>query len=211
MNRSPWSAVINGTLYQVGWFACVLGAAWGWGTAGASLALLLIAVHLLLVEKPAQEWPLLAVAGAIGLAADTLHGTLGVVRFAGHEPGTLAPLWIVALWIHFGTVLHFCMRWLSRRYILASILGLIGGPLSFLGGERLGAAAFGEPRLASMALLGLTWSVALPLLVAIADRLTQESGYRSLGRSVAALGFGRQVPVRVPVRTSRETSRGERL
>jgi hypothetical protein len=88
--------------------------------------------------------------------------------------GTLAPLWIVALWVQFGTVLHFCMRWLSKRYLLASVLGLVGGPMSFLAGERLGAATFGEPRALSLAILALSWSIVLPALVAIADRLANE-------------------------------------
>jgi hypothetical protein len=92
--------------------------------------------------------------------------------------GTLAPLWIVALWVQFGTVLHFCMRWLSKRYLLASVLGLVGGPMSFLAGERLGAATFGQPRALSLAILALSWSIVLPALVAIADRLDEAGRYR---------------------------------
>lgn len=171
MTRSATlSSISNAVIYQVGWFACVLGAAWGHGSTGAGLALVLVAVHLALAEHPGRELPLLLAAGTVGIVADTLHARFGVLNFNGHEAGQLAPLWIVALWIQFGTVLHFCMKWLSRRYLLAAVLGLVGGPMSFLAGERLGAATFGEPRLACLAILALTWSIALPLLVAIADR-----------------------------------------
>jgi hypothetical protein len=172
------SSLTNAVLHQTGWFACVLGGAWGWGTAGAALALGLTALHLALAERPGLELPVLAAAAAIGVTVDSLHAGFGVLAFNGHEAGTLAPLWIVALWVQFATVLHFCMRWLSKRYLLASVLGLIGGPMSFLAGERLGAATFGEPRTLSLAVLGISWSIVLPALVALADRLGEAGRYR---------------------------------
>ncbi len=178
--------LLNLGLYQIGWFACVVGAAWGMGSAGASVALLLVLVHLALVEEPAREWPLLVAALGMGLVADTLHARFGILEFVGHEAGELAPLWILALWLQFGTVLHFCMRWLSGRYRLAALLGLVGGPLTFLGGERLGAVAFGEPAALSLAILGLSWAVLLPTLVAIADRLGGRGRYRPFATSAPA-------------------------
>lgn len=174
---STKSSILNAVLYQLGWFACVVGAAQGWGTTGAGIALLLVMVHVGLAERPDREWPLLLAAAGIGLVVETLHAGLGILDLSGHRAGSLAPLWILALWLQFGTVLHFCLSWLSGRYALASILGLVGGPLAFLGGERLGAATFGEPRLLSLAVLGLSWAVALPLLVALADRLGGSGRY----------------------------------
>ncbi len=172
------STVLNAVLYHIGWFACVLGAASGVGTLGALVALILVGAHLVLAERPDQEWQLVLTVAAIGVFVDSLHAALGILDFRGHQAGSLAPLWLVALWLQFGTVLHFCMRWLSQRYLVASMLGLVGGPLAFLGGERLGAASFGEPRLLSLALLGLSWSLLLPLLVLIADRLGGVGRYR---------------------------------
>lgn len=174
------SSIANLVLYQIGWFACVLGAANGWGAGGAIVAVVLAAVHLALSGRPDREWPLLLAAMAAGLVVDTIHAGVGVLDFRGHAAGAPAPLWILGLWLQFGTVLHFSMRWLSKRYLLASILGLIGGPMSFLAGERLGAAAFGEPRALSLAVLGISWSIALPALVAFADRLTD--GLKEPGR-----------------------------
>ncbi len=180
------SSLTNAVLHQVGWFACVLGAAWGWGSAGAALALALTALHLSLARWPGREILLVAAAALVGLTVDSLHAGFGVLAFNGHEAGTLAPLWIVALWAQFATALHFCMRWLSQRYLLASVLGLIGGPMSFLAGERLGAATFGEPRTLSLAVLGLSWSIALPALVALADRLGEGGRYWIFMRAVRA-------------------------
>jgi len=185
------TSITNGVIYQLGWFACVLGAARGWGVEGASVALALTLLHLLLAESPEREIPLLVTAGMIGITVDSLHAGFGVLRFNGHEAGTLAPLWIIALWIQFGTVLHFCMNWLSRKYALASFLGLIGGPLSFLAGERMGAATFGDPRLLSLAILAASWSIALPTLVYVADRLGGPGSYRPFPDATSAASAAR--------------------
>lgn len=172
------SSLTNAVLYQLGWFACVLGAARGWGSAGAATALALTVVHLALTESPWREARLLAAAGLAGLTVESLQAGFGILELSGHQAGTLAPLWIVALWVQFGTVLHFCLRWLSKRYLLASVLGLIGGPLSFLAGERLGAAVFGAPRFFSLVVLGFSWAIVLPVLVALADRTDVAGRYR---------------------------------
>ena len=175
---STASSIANAVAQQVGWFACVLGGAAGWGGAGASVALLLCVAHVLMSETPDREWRLLLAAGALGIVVDSLHAGFGILDFKGHEAGSLAPLWIVALWLQFGTALRFSFRWLSRRYGLASMLGLIGGPLAFLGGERLGAATFGEPRLLSLSVVAVSWALALPALVALADHLGGAGRYR---------------------------------
>ncbi len=178
MSAESLSSIANAVLYQVGWFTVVLGAASGRGSAGAAAALILIALHLALAERSGSEVRLLVAAAAIGLTVDSLHAAFGVLEFKGHMAGTPAPLWIVVLWMQFASALHFCLRWLSGRYLLASLLGLIGGPLSFLAGERLGAATFGEPRRLSVVVLALSWGIMMPALVALADRFAGPCRYR---------------------------------
>lgn len=177
------SSLVNFVIYQLGWFACVLGAAAGWGNLGATCALALVLLHLVLATKPNQEWPLLLAALSLGLIVDSLHAEFGILDFNG-QVGALPPLWVLALWVQFGTALHFSLRWLSGRYLLAGLMGAVGGPMAFLGGERLGAAVFGEPRALSLAVLGFSWGIALPLLVYVADRLGGVGNYRLPRRRV---------------------------
>ena len=172
------ATLINLALYQVGWFACVLGAAGDRPWAGAGLALVLVAVHLALVRDRRREAKLLAAAGVLGLAVDSLQLNLGVFTYPSGTPlAGLAPPWILVLWLQFATLLHFGLRWLSGRYALAAVLGFVGGPLSFFGGERLGAIQFSSP-LAYLA-LAVVWALAMPALVWLGDRFEPRSeGYR---------------------------------
>jgi len=66
--------------------------------------------------------------------------------------------------------LNVTLRWLKRRPLLAAGLGAVFGPLSFLGGVRLGAARFvDEP--AALAALAAMWALLMPLVMAVSDRL----------------------------------------
>lgn len=83
---SRWQLAVNLALYQVGWFACVLGAAAGRAWAGAGFALLLVAVHLALVRDRTSAAKLLLSAGALGLAIDSLQLGAGVFSYPGGTP-----------------------------------------------------------------------------------------------------------------------------
>ena len=89
-------------------------------------------MHLALVRDREREAKLLLAAASLGLLLDSLQLNLGLFRYPSGTPVTgLAPPWIVALWLQFATLLHFGLRWLAGRYLLAAALGFVGGPLSF--------------------------------------------------------------------------------
>jgi uncharacterized membrane protein (UPF0136 family) len=62
------------------------------------------------------------------------------------------------------------MSWLKGKPLLASVLGAIFGPLSYMAGERLGAMEFVNYQSAIIA-LALIWALVMPLLVTVAIRL----------------------------------------
>jgi hypothetical protein len=80
----------------------------------------------------------------------------------------LCPVWLVALWAMFGTTLRGSLSALAGRYGLAAVLGAVAGPLSYLGGAKLGAVTLHPNRAVSIAALAVGWSVVMPLLVWLA-------------------------------------------
>jgi hypothetical protein len=167
---------VNLLLYQGGWFACVLGAAWHDPWLGMSIALCLVGVHFWLVTDRVTQLKLALAALAVGLTIDTAQLWAGVFTFSqGTIVPWLPPPWISVLWVQFATTLRYSMRWLSGRYASSAIFGLLGAPLAFFAGERLGAIEFLAPRLMHFAILGVLWSVAVPFLVFLSDRLSAES------------------------------------
>lgn len=160
------SNLLNITFYQLGWFACVLGAAWGYPIVGAFLGLLLIGVHLLLASSRKSEILLMLGACALGVTIDSLQQSFGIFTFKSDSSWPLwLPLWVFVIWAQFATLFHYALRWMAGRYLLAAALGALGGPLAYWTGIRLGAASFGSLPTLSFICLAIVWSAVTPTLL----------------------------------------------
>jgi len=169
MNRPDgWKILVNAATLNIGWFACVLGDAWGRPLVGPVVVAALIALHLTLVPRRDREVLLLAGAGVVGYSLDSLLVLAGAIGF---DPGSgpLAPskLWMVALWMNFATGLNLALYWLAGRPVLAAALGAVGGPMAYFGGVQLGALALPGGTVYGLALVAAAWIVAMPALLAL--------------------------------------------
>lgn len=127
--------------------------------------------HIALVRRPREEIGLILFSAGIGAFADSVQTALGLVSFrSGSLAPWLCPPWIVALWMQFATLLRFSLSWRAGRYLVALLLGLVGDPLAFSAGVRLGAADLHPNRALSLLSLGIVWAAAFPLLVRLAAR-----------------------------------------
>lgn len=172
--------IINVSLYQAGWFSCVLGAAWDYPISGAIIAVTLTGLHVFLASHPKAELKVMFFACVLGVVVDSIQQAAGVFTFrqAAHWPLWL-PLWVFVIWAQFATLFHYALRWLAGRYVLAAIFGFLGGPLAYWSGAKLGAAHFGENLLFSFLSLAITWTVVTPFLVWLSHRAGEgESHYR---------------------------------
>lgn len=162
---------LNIVLFQIGWFACVLGAAHGYAWAGALAALAIVAWHVARAGNPRREAALVAFAAALGVVFESLLVQSGWIRFGtGVWVEGAATYWMVALWALFATTLNVSLRALRARAWLAALLGAIGGPLAYYAGARLGALEFVATG-AGLAAIGAGWAVLTPLLFRAALRL----------------------------------------
>jgi hypothetical protein len=173
---------------NVGWFACVLGAAHGVHWLGPVVVAGLLALHLALNRPWQAELLLAAAGGAFGFAFDSLL-IAGSVYEAERWvlPAPLTAVWLVALWVDFVLVLNVALRWLQGRWVLAAALGFLGGPAAYYSGQRLGAVHLAQPLWRSLLVLGMAWAVAIPLLLWVA---------RSLRRRIENLDLRRSDPDR---------------
>ena len=128
--------VLNIILFQIGWWACVLGAAnqlpWlgpvvmlvpvGWWLATGGHAGRLVAIAL------------------IGFAVDCLLAAAGFVVFP-NQPLLLGlcPLWMLALWFGFATLLDRSLAWMRGSIVLPLLFGVLGAPLAYIGAVALQA------------------------------------------------------------------------
>ena len=163
--------LVNFAAFQVGWFSSVLGAAAQMPWLGPVVLLVAVALHLRQARRPDLEIGLILACGIIGLCFDSVLVALGWVAYpSGQLNASLAPYWIVTMWMLFATTLNISMRWLRGRLPLAAALGAVAGPLSYLAGQRLGGMEFIESGNA-LVFLAVGWAAVMPLIVTLAERL----------------------------------------
>ncbi len=162
--------IINFVLFQIGWFACVLGAARQMPWLGVIVVLVIVAWHLLQAKQPKSELILLLIALFIGGIFDQMLLHLNLVSYQAHGwQDSLVPAWILALWAVFVTVLNVSLRWMRERWLIAVLFGAIGGPLAYMGAEKLGAVTLNAVP-ASYVALGVGWAILTPLLLKISEK-----------------------------------------
>ena len=162
--------VVNFFLFQIGWFACVLGGAHGQPWAGTAVAVAIVAWHLARAAYPSTEIKLVLLAALIGGVWDSALVALGWIAYpSGTLIANTAPHWIVAMWMLFATTLNVSLRWLKQHAFPAILLGAVVGPFAHYAGEMLGALKFIEWQTA-IAAQAIGWGMLLPLLVMLSNR-----------------------------------------
>ena len=165
------SIIINFALFQLGWFACVLGGAYDLTLIGSLIALSVIAYHLYRAEQPGQELRLLMLAVFIGIVFESIISTLDLAHYnSGQILENIAPLWMILMWPLFATTLNLSMRWLKNiTLLLTSLVGLVFAPLAYYAGNNLGAVEYDVPLL-SLSIIAMSWALLLPLLVLVSNK-----------------------------------------
>ena len=155
----------NAVLFQCGWFACVLGGNSRW----LLVAVAAIAVHLLWLSSWSREGQVILAVTLLGTVIDTALRTFGVFHFS--MPGPLIPIWLIVLWALLATTLRHCLAWSARPWWRASLLGAVGGPLSYYAGSQLAGVSFGYGTMPTVIGLGLLWALLFPVLHWVARQL----------------------------------------
>lgn len=162
----------NFVQFQLGWFALVLGSAWGEPAVGMAVAAILVLLHLGWFAP--DEWLLFAVIGAFGWIWETVLYHSGLLVYSSYPEGMfLAPPWMALLWLNFATSLNHSLGWLKGEWSWAVVFGASGGPLAFWGGAKLGAITFVD-ELQALVVLAVAWALLMPAAMWLAGRLTRD-------------------------------------
>ena len=152
--------LLNAALFQLTWFGCVLGGAVNepvWGL----LALGVLAAMALSRGKPGPDLRMVILLGATGFALDSLWIATGLLTYGDH---TVAPVWVVALWLGVALTVNHSLAWLRNRPGLAAVLAAVAAPFTYLAGERLGAVQV--PAVFGLAVVSAAWAALFALLFA---------------------------------------------
>ena len=159
-----------GILLHVNWLAVVYAAGQNCPLLAALFSV--ISAGLCLRVHPSASIRLGLVATLIGMAGDIAVVAVGGLDFSAASPVLPVPMWMAGLWLVFGTSLPAFQPFLSKRFWLTPILGIVGGVGAYTSAGTFGAVELGQAgRLTMMVSVGLLWAAAFPLLVHLAKKL----------------------------------------
>ncbi len=162
--------LLNFILFQVSWFACVMGAANSQPWLGVIVTIMVLVWHLYQTNQAHRELKVLVSTMMIGALLDQSLLSLDLIDYQNHGWSiSIVPGWILALWLAFATTLNMSLAWMHKRYWISFIFGMIGGPLAYLAAEKLGAVIVAG-QLAYIA-LAVGWAILTPLLLLIARHI----------------------------------------
>jgi len=154
----------NAIWFQATWFCCVIGRE-PW----VPVALCSLALHFALVADRRGEFCRLLPIALIGIAVDVALTLTGVFVF---EATFIVPLWLIVLWWVFAAALYRSFAKIGQSLWLAAVLGGIAVPFNYRVGAGLGAVSLPYGDMISLAVLVAVWSLLLPLLYRLSQRLS---------------------------------------
>lgn len=163
----------NFAAFQAAWFVAVWGAAHAHETLGVAAITVVLAIHLWITRDRSGEPLLLLATLPIGFVVNATLNTTGAVTGEGSALAAwLPPPWLLAMWPLFGSLFNESMSWMRGRYAIGVAFGVVGAPLSYLGGVRMGAVHVSDHALHWVALTAVTWGTAMWLVLALQARWT---------------------------------------
>jgi hypothetical protein len=170
MGIQKFSVPINFIVFQVCWFACVMGAANNLDWLGPLLVIITVPLQIRLLTQDYRGEILFG--GFSGFLLETLMIAGSIYTPVTIAWGPICPPWMAALWINFAMLVSISLTWLKGKYKAAAILGGLAGPVAYWGGEKLGALTLAPDLLTGYLPLAVAWTLALPLLISLHSRLT---------------------------------------
>lgn len=170
--------LVNFAGFELAWLSSVMGGAREMPWLGPVAVLVVMIIHLSAARKPFDEVLLILCCAVIGACFDSVLVASGWVTYkAGLFNDYLAPYWIITMWMLFATTLNVSMRWLRGKPRVAALFGLVGGPVTYLAGEKLGGIVLSSPE-AAMVALGVGWAAIMPMLMWLSENLDGMPGRR---------------------------------
>ncbi len=154
---------INLFLFKLSWLCAAL-----LGNTGLALLSLLILMSFLLGPRSKSELTSIAILALLGISVDWLLLILGIFKFDSNH----LPLWLGLLWVAFAQAIGHGFWFIVRQRLpIQALIGAGAGCVSYYAGMKLGAIVFGYPLPYTLAVLALIWSMLLPCLFYVNERL----------------------------------------
>lgn len=169
MNNHWINYLFHGIAYYIVWFTCMFSAAQNKAWIGIVVGLPIICLQILwqyfIAKNTKNLLQLLAYITLAGVIIDSAIVSSGLVVYSDNIFAPyISPPWIMVIWAQFALIAQALLDRLASRYVLLSMLCLIGFPLAYFAGARIGAATLAHEWFSAL-LIGIIWAIVLPLIM----------------------------------------------
>ena len=160
MNNDRKKFLIDLIVFQVGWFACVIGSADTTTPLVFPIAgFLFILSRIVITGRFRSAFPFLIASTALGMVGDSLLVRLDLIAFYADPTVGGAPIWMILLWANFGLMLRPLFSWFLQCQTRCLIGFSLGGLLAYFSGWQLDRLAFTTVPFSSLA-IAFEWGMA---------------------------------------------------
>lgn len=144
--------LVNMIGFNFAWFGLVY-----WGNIFIPVALLMLAIHLLILSDNKNEAKLVLVITVIGVSIDSMLNYSNFFIFMGSG---YTPFWLIVLWACFASTVSHSLSFLKHSKLLQVSVGFFIAPLSYIvAGEKFNAVDFSYPLVETYLVLGVIWAL----------------------------------------------------
>lgn len=168
------SIIINVIGFYICWWLTIYGAVSQFYYIGPLATSIFIIIHLNKVANHKKEDIFLLISFFLGIFIESLLLNLNIIIHKGVlVEYKIAPLWAVSLWLCFATTLLHSFKWLSKRYIVSSLLGLLSAPMIYFSMYSLDVVDFGVSKMFVILFTSILWALFIPLFIYISDKILE--------------------------------------
>ena len=166
--------IINVIGFYICWWLTIFGAISKIYWIGPIATIIFIILHLYKVANHRKEDIFLLMSFFIGMFIETFLLNFKIIIHQGIlVKYSLAPLWTVSLWVCFASTLLHSFKWLSKQYVISSLLGILSAPLIYFSMHSLGVVSFGIDKIYVAIFTSILWGLFIPLFIFISDKILE--------------------------------------
>jgi hypothetical protein len=156
---------LNAILFQLGWFICVSSVAYDLEWIALGVCGFLVGLYLINCNWKREEILTLMIVLPSGIALDSMLEYFHIIDFYGWRFLNWSPFWDWMIWTLFTLTLRSSLDFMKNLSVwIKSLIGLFCAPLSYIAGYKLHAAQL-NPSFLNLAIIGVSWMIALPLML----------------------------------------------
>jgi len=169
--------ILNIIGFYLCWWICIYGAINEKYFLGISVLFVYTIFHFIFLSNSYIEYYYMLICFFLSFISDSFFMYCNFISYKGYMPiqFNIIPFWTLSLWLCFSLSIFHSFSFLRKKYLFASILGVISGPIIYYSISKVGLIIFLIDQSSMLLIISLVWALFLPLYFLIADKLIENN------------------------------------